>query len=122
MKMLLAVLLLLASLRDGHADELTTHDIAWETVYQSLLVVDWAQTLELSRLCQSRIRGVQEVNPILGPCPTPGRVNAWFIGASIGHVVALNLLPRSGRRPLQMLTIGIQLSSVSANFSLGLGF
>ena len=49
--------------------------------------VDLAQTLEISRSCREG-GGYHETNPLLGRCPSQGRVLAYFAGTAAALALA----------------------------------
>ncbi|MDO8536816.1 MAG: hypothetical protein Q7R94_01055 [bacterium] len=92
----------------------TKTDTLLELGYASLHITDWGQTLTISR--DPRFA---EGNPILGPKPPRGKVNVYFAGTLVGHVLVSRLLPRKPRRVFQILTIGIEGFVVAHNFKHG---
>ena len=101
----------------GLADEWTTQDSKLETAYFSLALVDWRQTQDISRHSE-----LQEVNPILGKHPSNGKINSYFLCATITHFVISSYLPREYRTTWQESSILFEFAVVGHNARLGLGF
>ncbi|MDH5256795.1 MAG: hypothetical protein OEX07_02265 [Gammaproteobacteria bacterium] len=93
-------------------------DTYWETAYLVTHVADWGQTLDISSQCQSGT--YYETNPIMGKCPSAQSVNAYFIGTALLHYGVAHMLPRKYRRMFQAGTMGMELSYITNNASIGL--
>jgi hypothetical protein len=95
---------------------------------EALLVADHGQTLEIA----AQPEKWYEKNPILGPYPSRGEVNAYFMAVEVLHpIVAWALpteaciarwLPCDWRAAWQHVTIMVQAGSVNNNYQLGIGF
>ncbi|MDH3325974.1 MAG: hypothetical protein OEM38_04570 [Gammaproteobacteria bacterium] len=93
-------------------------DTYWEAAYLATHVADWGQTLDISSQCQSG--AYYETNPIMGKCPSSQTVNAYFIGTALLHYGAAHMLPKKYRRMFQAGTMGMELSYITNNASIGL--
>ena len=98
------------------ADEWTRADTAREVAYQTLAVIDWAQTRNLARHPDKWY----EHNRLLGYHPSVGRVNAYFALTGIAHYAVANVLPSRYRAPFQYVSIGIEIGAVEHNYSIGI--
>lgn len=126
MKTLLVVVLMsLATVTQ--ADHWTKADTYRELVGQGLILVDWGQTLDISRSCNSDGE-FYEKNSILGRCPSRGEVNRYFAASMLIHGGISYLLPTKGKllgnevnpRALwQYVTIGYQANTVYNNYRIG---
>lgn len=86
-----------------------------------LLAADYAQTRSISESCHSG--GVfRESNPLLGSCPSMGRVNAHFAGSAIAlYALSETLEPRY--RKAFLIGVGLLESAVVAhNLKIGIKF
>ncbi len=93
-------------------------DTYWQAAYFATHLADWGQTLDIAGQCESG--SYYETNPILGKCPSAQTVNAYFLGTALLHYGAAKMLPRKYRRMFQAGTIGMELSYISNNASIGL--
>jgi len=100
------------------ANAWTKKDTYWEAAYFATHIADWGQTLDISSQCQSGT--YYETNPVMGKCPSAQTVNAYFIGTALLHYGAAHMLPRKYRRMFQAGTIGMELSYITNNASIGL--
>lgn len=83
MRTLLLALLLFSS--QAHSQE---YDKSLLVTSTGLLLVDWLQTRSIAR----NPRDYVELNPILGPHPTVGRVNTHFAAAiALNYLISENL-------------------------------
>lgn len=98
------------------AAEWTKKDTAYQVTYSILHVIDWGQTLDISKSPNKW----RETNPILGRHPKQSTVNLYFASTLVGHTVVSYLLPKDWRRTWQMMWIGIEGAMVYKNFSIGL--
>lgn len=116
----LALLLLILVPTVVHADEWTSTDTAMQITYTVLHVIDWGQTLDVSKH-PIRAGGVpaSETNPVLGKHPSVGAVNTYMASTLAGHAVASYLLPGKWRTAWQVAGIGIEAYVVGRNYSLG---
>jgi len=102
----------------GSANAWSKKDTYWETAYLATHLTDWGQTLDISSQCQSG--AYYETNVVLGKCPSAQSVNAYFLGTALLHYGVAHMLPRKYRRMFQAGTIGMQLSYITNNASIGL--
>ena len=79
------------------------------------LAVDWGQTRNVAKNPQR----FAETNPILGPSPSVGKVDAYFVGAMIGTVALAHLMPRDYRRLFLTGTLTVELAAIEQNRSIG---
>ena len=91
----LAAVLLAANL---HASEpLSRADLTREGAVFALDLVDWGQTLAITDSPYT----LREQNPMLGPHPTRGDVNRYFVASLAFHLIILRLLPERFRPAFQ---------------------
>lgn len=110
-KLILGVLLIASPA--AALENWNTQDIVLESVGASLHLVDWSQTIYISR------NGHNEANPILGQHAPLGKIHLYFAGTLALHVTVAALLPRPYRTIWQSIWIGVEAGAVSRNFSLG---
>lgn len=101
----------------SHADDWSTGDTYREVTFQTLWVVDFGQTRNISEHTQQ----YYETNHYLGQHPTLGAVDRYFIVGAALHAGIAYVLPESLRAPFQYVTIGIETGYVAHNFHLGIG-
>ena len=127
MRALLAVILISLSTATL-ADEWTRDDTIREVIGQTLIVIDWGQTLDISRSCNSDGE-FYEKNSILGPCPSRGEVNQYFAATMLLHAGISYMLPTEARlfdskvnpRAMwQYVTIVYWVDTVHSNYQLGI--
>lgn len=80
-----------------------------------LHIMDWGQTRNIVKNPQT----YHEINPFLGPHPTMGKVNLWFLTTGLTLVTMSHLLPEQRTSLLGTYT-AIQLINVGRNFGIGL--
>ena len=131
-KFMFAILVILAVIilcNDANAEEWNKRDTTRELVWQGLAVIDWGQTLNISKSCSSGGGFYEQVNPILGDCPSRGEVNTYFVGAMALHAGISYILPTNAeflgerinpREFWQSMTIMIQATNVARNYQLGI--
>lgn len=132
------LVMLLAS--QANAAEWRTEDIQREAVFGALLIIDWRQTIYISKHPDR----FGEANPMIhlestvdlnacrqgaGPndtvcdhTPDPEntqRVNKYFLIAALAHVGVTHLLSNKWRSRWQYVTIGVQTGTVYHNYSAG---
>lgn len=98
------------------SDHWTKTDSLYQISYSLLHVMDWGQTLEISRNPDRW----EETNPILGEHPSTGSVNTYFATTLLAHAAISYLLPGEYRRIWQVLWIGIEGGTVVRNYSIGI--
>ncbi|HEV2750810.1 MAG TPA: hypothetical protein VGV12_09845 [Gemmatimonadales bacterium] len=110
----LFVTLLLGRPRLARAQHRTILDYGLAAGSTALLMADWSQTLRMA----DNPRHWRELNPLLGPHPTEGRVNTIA-----GLTVVLNgsalLLPKVPRRIWYAAVTVVEMVAVAHNLSLG---
>lgn len=102
----------------GNANAWSKKDTYWEAAYLMTHLADWGQTLDIASQCESG--AYYETNPVMGKCPSVQTVNAYFLGTALLHYGTAKLLPRKYRRMFQAGTIGMELSYITNNASIGL--
>jgi hypothetical protein len=104
----------------ARASEWSDTDRALAVTALALHVADWSQTL---RIIEPH-NGVREANPILGPYPSRGDVNAYFAGTALLMGVLAHALPEH-RRGLLLGYVAVGLVTVARNrivFGVRVGF
>lgn len=113
----LSCLILLLSFTPAQAfDQWTKTDTTFQIAYTTLHVMDWGQTLDISKNTEKW----HETNPILGRHPSCEKVNYYFATTLIGHTAIAYILPKDYRRIWQMVWIGIEAGYVIHNASIGI--
>lgn len=97
------------------ADPWSNRDVALQLAYTSLHVIDWGQT----RYIAQNPLNHSEVNKILGEHPSPERVDVYFAGTLIAHVLVTHFLPAKYRPWWQLATISMEGYCVNHNFKAG---
>lgn len=90
----------------------TKKEITAESLFLISHAVDYKQTRQIA--VNNKYK---EGNPLLGLKPSKNRINNFFIGTSIGHVVFSNYL-ESHRYSFQKITLGIKLGMIGNNYLL----
>jgi hypothetical protein len=98
------------------ADPWETTDYALAGAAVAALAVDWGQTRHIAKNPQR----FAETNPILGPSPSVGKVDAYFVGAIVGTVALAHVLPGDWRQLFLGGVLALELSVVNQNRSLGI--
>ena len=106
---LAAVFVLLAAPRARALDSWTWQDSAWEAGFAAAVVLDVGTTNQGLKM------GCRELNPIVGPHPSEGRVLAFGLSAIVGHAAVSLLLPEPYRRIWQGVTLGLEIGAVGIN-------
>jgi hypothetical protein len=95
----------------------------WETTDYALagaavaaLAVDWGQTRHIAK----NPHRFAEQNPLLGPAPSVGKVDAYFVGAMVGTVALAHVLPSDWRQLFLAGVLTLELGVVQQNRSLGI--
>lgn len=92
--------------------QLSSADVTREVVYDSLLLIDWAQTRVIS---DPKHPEFKESNLFLGEKPSAGRVNTFFLLAGASHFAVTRMLEPENRVIWQNVTIGVVLGNVIRN-------
>lgn len=100
------------------ADEWVKAEVQKEVAFQVLALADWGQTADISRRCVDG--SVQELNPILGDCPSRSTVNTYFPVAMLAHYGISAVLPRKWRQNWQDVTLVVQAVTVHRNYRIGI--
>lgn len=104
----------------ARASEWSDTDRALAATALALHVLDWGQTLDIIK----PHNGVIETNPVLGPYPSRGDVNAYFVGTALLMGVIAHALPEQ-RRGLLLGYVAVGLVTVARNrivFGVRVGF
>ncbi|MFL6565119.1 MAG: hypothetical protein ACJ8G5_09335 [Burkholderiales bacterium] len=113
--LLLLVFVLFPSLcHAGGPWEKTDYALAGAAV--AALAVDWGQTRHIAK----NPNRFSEQNPILGPSPAVGKVDAYFVGAIVGTVALAHALPSDWRQMFLAGVLTVELGVVQQNRSLGI--
>lgn len=120
--LLVAMILILVLLCFGGCASWTPETRAEETVYQTLHVVDAAQTLEIARHPCYR---EAESRWLLGAHPSQGRVLGAMAATGAAHALVTDMLEAHDASPTtkriwQFVTIGAQAEAVGNNISIGI--
>jgi len=123
-KLLLTVVLLLVLSSDCFAfDDWSKLDVAFETAYVIVTVIDWGQTLDIAK----RPNQYSEINPFLGKHPSVDLVNTFIPISIAGHILISALIPNDCeifsmkcRTLWQSVTLGAESYMVVNNFNIGL--
>jgi hypothetical protein len=99
------------------SDPWSIQDIALESTYIALHVIDWGQTRDIAK---NPDEYHEAYNPLLGNHPSKDKVDLWFLTTTVTHILITNYLPSECRPYFQGVTIGIAGSLVLINFSVGL--
>ena len=108
------IILLIPS--QASATNWTKTDIALETTYQVLNLIDLKQTQQIYRN-QDRY---YEVNPFLRSNMRQDTIISYFMVLGIGHFLISHVLPSPYRTAWQSITIIIQLPVITNNYQIGL--
>lgn len=98
----------------GGAWEKTDYALAGAAV--AALAVDWGQTRHIAK----NPNRFSEQNPILGPSPAVGKVDAYFLGAMVGTVALAHVLPGDWRQLFLAGVLTVELGVIQQNRSLGI--
>jgi hypothetical protein len=113
---LLALLLVLVPSLCEAGDLWEFPDYAFAGAALATLAVDWGQTRNIAKNPQR----FYEKNQVLGPKPSVGKVDAYFVGAMVGTVAVAHVLPRDYRRLFLAGTLSMELSVIDQNRSIGI--
>lgn len=124
--------------------ELSNGQIAAETAFVGLMLVDYRQTMDINGWCDRNTGwqkdagfvlrqpdgsytstsdkrcDVAETNPLLGEHPSDVRIRNYFVGVGLAHVVIAKALPTEYRPYWIGAGIAVQLYTVLKNRKLGL--
>lgn len=113
------VILLFAALAlPSYADDWTREDTYRQSALTALLIADWAQ----SRYIAKTPNLGYETNHVLKDHPSVGRVDNYFIVATIGHAAISYVLPPTWRQGWQYFWIGVEVQKTVHNYNLGVKF
>lgn len=112
------ILLILAypSIVYGYFEPLNNEEITLEVAFVIVTCMDW----DLTR--RFRAKGIKEMNPFLGPEPTPAQVDLGIGSAILAHVLITYFLPHEFRRVWQGLFIALELNAVSNSYKLSIEY
>ena len=114
MKYILTILLFLPAI--ALADPWTTGEKVAEGTYLALHIVDWSQT----RYIAKHDNYYESFNSVLGPRPSVGAVNMWFLGTGIAQPIIASLLPTEWRRIWIGAGIGMEFALTTHNSAIGI--
>lgn len=106
----------LCSLSTAKAEEWSTSTRILTMSAMALTVADWGQTRDIVK----RPTEYRELNPILGPSPSMGKVNAYFVGALVSQYLIAEYLPEPYKTMVLSGVVGMQITTVHNNRSIGL--
>ena len=115
MKHILTILLFLPAI--ALADPWTTGEKVAEGTYLTLHVVD---LMQIRYIAKHPSRYYESFNSILGPHPSIGRVNMWFLGTAIAQPIIASLLPSEWRRAWLAAGIGMEFALTTHNAAVGI--
>ena len=115
MKHILIILLFLPAI--ALADPWTTGEKVAEGAYLTLHLVDWSQTRYIAT---HPSRYYESFNSVLGPHPSVGRVNMFFLGTAIAQPIIASLLPSDWRRAWLAAGIGMEFALTTRNAAIGI--
>ena len=95
------------------ATALDRTELMRELGYDTLLAIDARQT------SLAVAQGYREINPLLGPRPSPGQVNRHMLLSMAAHGLLTWLLPRRLRAPWQLTGIAVEAVVIGHNVALG---
>ncbi len=98
------------------ADEWKKADYLLEGSWIALHVLNWGTTLDIA----DNPGRYHEMNPIMGRHPSRGRVNLYFAGTTVAHVLTSALLPKKWREYFQVGSIAVTGGCLGWDLSLGL--
>lgn len=115
---ILFILLIMLALHEPAeaSDEWRTQDMVTEIIYQAFHVYDHWQTRKISSNCDE----YEELNPLLGSCPSSRKVDQYFLATGLLHMGISYTLPHGWREGWQYVTIGFEAGVVYANVQIGL--
>jgi len=113
MKLLLTILLLFSTI--ASADDWSQEDTERETIFATLMVLDWRQTMDIARHSD-----IEETNPVLGKHPNNARINTYFAASLAAQYLIAQALPAEYRRCWQNAGIVFEATVVGGNYRLGL--
>jgi hypothetical protein len=97
-----------------HTDPWTKEDKILEGTYLTFHCADWMQTRHADWT------EFHETNPILGRAPSKTKTDLYFLGTGILHPIITHLLPQEYRKWWQIITIGVESTTVFNNFHVGM--
>jgi hypothetical protein len=92
-----------------------TAHVALASAFAVALEIDAAQTREAMR------RGYREVNPLLGPRPSTGRVNTYTALAGLTVVGIAAVVPARLRRWVLGVALAVETVTIASTFREGIG-
>jgi hypothetical protein len=90
----------------------TARDTALEVAFVGSALVDWRQTLTITRDCN-------ELNPMMGRCGDELTPNVYFPLALVAHAAIAAALPPVWRTAFQSLTTGLEVVTIVHNHDEG---
>lgn len=115
------VALVLASLTGtASADKWSKLDITLETTFTTLIIVDYMQTVQITR--SPAIPSQGESNPIMGRYGERVPPEAYFPIVLLGHMAIAHILPSPYRKIWQGFGIAVQVDAVKTNWQAGYSY
>lgn len=103
-------------------NQANAQSLEWTNTQKGLAVaavmlhtIDWGQTRHIA----SNLHKWRELNPVIGPAPSRGRVNGYFLLTGVTIGLMAHFMPRF-RTTLLSVYVGGQVLNTARNFSLGL--
>ena len=96
-------------------DRWSKTEIAMETTFQVLNLMDYRQTIQIPHN-----PNYGETNWMMGSDPSKATVNYYMGGYALAHLIVSDLLPSRYRKVWQIMTISMASSAVCNNYNLGL--
>ena len=100
-----------------HAPSWSATDIGLAGSFLAILWVDAAQTRSVAR---GNWKGFHEANPIIGPRPTVGQINAYSAAAAVTTLGVAAVLPARARRWWLIGALAIEAYAVTGTTSSGI--
>jgi len=112
-KLLVAIIVALSSATASAEDVPYLPEIAL-----ALTIADWGQTLDISEKCQKDFN-YWESNPILGRCPSRGKVNTYFAITTAAAYAFAKYGPEEYRGVFTVLWTSLEIAVVGHNAYIG---
>jgi len=123
MKKLLILLLIVMSSSTTAEEWFTPFsegDYYREGAFIGLQVIDWQQTLTISRNCDQFYEKSYITSRVIGSCPTAQGVDRYMLTGAVLHTLVSYALPVKYMSTWQYVTIGVTGIAVIQNYQLGI--
>jgi hypothetical protein len=114
--LIFSIVLIITPVASHSFDEWSKRDIALESAWITLNIIDWSQTRYISKHPE-----FYESNPILGRHPSISAVDTYFAAGTLLHIGVTHILPSKYRPYWQMITIMGSGACVINNNRIGVG-